>query len=450
MVSTPAQGIKVFLGILNGIPVLRTTMIGEITQAMAGSEVTIAGWVHEVRELGKLTFMLVRDRTGIVQVVAKSGATEPAVKAAMSLPKESVVKVTGTVKLSKEARSGYEIVPKEVVDLNPLSAIIPFEVTGKVPAELDVRLDHRYIDMRRLETTAVFNIESTILRSFREVLTGLGFMEIRTPSIVKEATEGGTELFGVDYFESKAYLAQSPQLYKQMAVIGGLDRVFIITPVFRAEKSNTTYHLTESTQMDIEIGFANADDAIDILKKVVTGILKGVKERNAADLEILGVKGFDVPEITEVTYNELIDRIRADGTEIKSGDDISRKEEDMVRRLYGDAVVVRKFPASLRAFYSMPSPDNAELTESYDFIYKGLEICSGAQRIHKPEMLVESLERKGLDPEDFKSYVDAFRCGAPPHAGWSIGLERLAMRITGVSNIRECSLFPRDRKRLTP
>lgn len=416
---------------------------------MDGKEVTLSGWVHEVRELGKMTFLLLRDITGIAQVIGKKGVVADSLMYQMSLPKESVVRIVGTVKANPEAKSGFEIAIMEIENLNPISAKIPFEVTGKVPVEMDVRLNYRYIDLRRQQTEAIFKIESTILSSFREILLGRRFLEIRTPSIVAEATEGGSELFPVQYFESKAFLAQSPQLYKQLAVIGGLDRVFAITPVFRAEKSNDVYHLNEVTQMDIEMAFADHQDVISILIEAVTGIIKEVKAKNAKDLEILNVN-LEVPEAKVVTYTEVVEALKVKSAGIKFGDDFTREDEKMINDLYGDAVVVTEYPGSIRAFYSMPNDKNPELSNSFDFIYKGMEISSGAQRIHLPELLIEAIKKKGMDPKSFDFYVNAFRCGAPPHAGWSIGLERLAMKITGMDNIRECALFPRDRKRLTP
>ncbi len=416
---------------------------------MDGKEVTLSGWVHEVRELGKMTFLLLRDFTGIVQVIAKKGIAEDSLMDQMSLPKESVVKIVGTVKANQEAKGGFEILIKEIENLNPISAKIPFEVTGKVPVDLDVRLNYRYIDLRRQQTEAIFKIESTILSSFRDMLLGKHFLEVRTPSIVAEATEGGSELFSVQYFESKAFLAQSPQLYKQLAVIGGLDRVFTITPVYRAEKSNDVYHLNEITQMDIEMAFADHQDAISILIEAVTSIIKEVKAKNAKDLEMLNVN-LEVPETKVITYDDAIGAMKAKSSSIKFGDDFTREDEKMINEIYGDAVVVTEYPKSIRAFYSMPNDKNPELSNSFDFIYKGMEISSGAQRIHLPELLIEAIKKKGMDPKPFDFYINAFRCGAPPHAGWSIGLERFAMKITGMDNIRECALFPRDRKRLTP
>lgn len=428
---------------------MRTNFIGELSASMSGKEVTLAGWVHEVRELGSMTFLLLRDSTGIVQVIGKKGSADDSVIKKMSLPKESVVVVTGTVQANKEAKKGFEIAVKKLENVNPLSTGIPFEVTGKVPADLDVRLNNRHIDLRRMQTSAVFKIESTVLWAFRDEFTKRGFTEIRTPSIVAEATEGGTDLFPVQYFESKAYLAQSPQLYKQLAIIGGMDRVFIVTPVFRAEKSNTVYHLTESTQMDIEVGFADHDDVIEMLGTAVVDIVKAVRKRNADELDTLGVE-LKVPQPKVITYAEAIDKLAEAGLSAKYGEDLTREGERKLGELYGDAVIVKEYPTAIRAFYSRPNDKNPELSNSFDLIYKGMEISSGAQRIHQPEMLIEAIKKKGMDPKGFEFYVNAFRCGAPPHAGWSIGLERIAMQITASQNIREAAMFPRDRKRLTP
>jgi len=428
---------------------LRTHFVNELNAGMPEQEVTIAGWVHEVRELGGITFLLLRDSTGIVQVTASKKVSKEIAKS-LSLPKESVISITGTIKANKEARNGFEIVPKLVVNLNPLSAKIPFEITGKVPAELPVRLNHRYIDLRRQQSTAIFKIQSTILKAFVEFFASKQFTEIRTPSIVREATEGGSDLFKMNYFGEDAYLSQSPQLYKQLAIIGGLDRVFMVVPVFRAEKSNTTYHLTESTQMDIEISFADHNDAITLLADSLTYILKNVKRNNKQELKILGIEDLKIPTVNILNYSGLIPNLNSKGSKMMFGDDLTKEDEKLISELYGDAVVIKEYPRAIRAFYSMPNKENPELSNSFDLVYKGIEICSGAQRIHLPDLLTESIKRHGMNPESFLFYINAFRCGAPPHAGWSIGLERLTMAITNSDNIRECSMFPRDRFRLTP
>lgn len=429
-----------------------THNISELNKSKNGEEVTLAGWVHEVRELSGIKFLLLRDSTGIVQVIGKKGVVSEDVMKAMSLPKESVIQVVGTIKHNKEAKLGFEIIPKKIVNLNPLSAPIPFEVTGKVDADMDVRLNYRYIDLRRLETRAIFKIESTIVNTFINACIDKGFVHIRTPSIVGETTEGGTDLFSIDYFERKAYLAQSPQLYKQLAVIGGLGKVFTVIPVFRAEKSNTTYHLNESTQMDIEVAFADHDDVIAILSDMIVKIIKSVKKENEHELTMLGAK-LEVPKVKVVTYSEAVDAINSydtKGSAMIFGDDFNREHEKAIEKIYGDAVIVKNYPKAVRAFYSMPDENDGKLTKSFDLIYKGLEVVSGAQRIHLPDVLIKALKDKGLDPKDFEPYINAMRCGAPPHAGWSLGLERVTMAITGAENIRECSMFPRDRKRLTP
>ncbi len=427
----------------------RTHYIKEIGPEMDGKEVVLAGWVHEVRNIGKIVFILLRDHTGIVQIIGKEGAVSDEIIKAMSLPKESVISVRGIVKKNEQAKIGFEIVPSQISNVNPLQSTIPFEVTGKVPAEIDVRLDYRYIDLRRLETTAIFNIESTILNSFRTILIKEGFEEIRTPSLVEAATEGGADLFSVEYFEKQAFLAQSPQLYKQLAVIGGMDRVFMVTPVFRAEKHNTVYHLNEITQMDAEMGFADHNDAILMLKKVTRGIIRDVIKKNPEDLKRLNVELKD-EKIKEITYKKAVAKLNSQGVKIEYGEDFSREHEAALSKIFGDLLIVRDYPAAIRAFYSMPNEKDPELSNSFDLIYKGLEICSGAQRIHQPSILVDSIKKHGMNPDNFDFYVNAFRQGAPPHAGWSIGLERLTMKLTGMQNIRECALFPRDRVRLKP
>ncbi|MDE1762200.1 MAG: aspartate--tRNA(Asn) ligase [Candidatus Micrarchaeota archaeon] len=428
---------------------LRTHYVSELSPDMEGKEVKIAGWVHEVRNIGKISFMLVRDHTGIVQVTAKvEDLGEEAVKATQ-MPRESVVLVEGIVKSNKQSKLGFEIIPKKIVNLNPLEMAIPFDVTGKVPAELDTRLNHRHIDLRRIETTAIFNIESTVLSSFRSILTKQKFQEIRSPTIVDAATEGGAELFAVKYFERMVYLAQSPQLYKQLAVIGGMDRVFMILPVFRAEKFDTPFHLNESTQMDVEMGFADHNDAIKVLVKVASGIVGDVIKKNQRDLELLGHKLEKVKPVV-LTYKKALDKLNANGHKIEFGQDFSREHENALQSMYGDMLVVKEYPTAIRAFYSMPNQKHPEISNSYDLLYKGLEISSGAQRIHIPKLLEKAIADRGMNPANFEFYLNAFKEGAPPHAGWSIGLERFTMKLAGVQNIREASMFPRDRGRVVP
>ncbi|NYZ76630.1 aspartate--tRNA(Asn) ligase [Candidatus Micrarchaeota archaeon] len=430
---------------------LRTHYACDVKPGMKGEKISLAGWVHEVRDLGKVKFLILRDRTGLVQVTGKKGVTDDAVLDKMSLVKESVVRIIGTVREEKQARGGVELSPIEIVDLNPVEVKIPFEVTGKVPADLDVRLNHRQIDMRRMETSAVFRVKSQMLRSFRERLCQLGFTEINPPCIVSAATEGGTELFPVEYFEKKAFLAQSPQLYKQLAVIGGMDKIFMTTPVFRAEKHNTTTHLNELISLDIEMGFADHNDAMNVLEDVMKHITSDVLGSCPEELKLLGAK-LEVPEKVEKhTYTEVVELLNKHGEKMTWGADFNREQESKAAELLGESIFfITEWPTKSRAFYSMPKEDDPKVCNAYDLMYGGLEIASGAQRIHLPKLLVEQLTSRGLDLKEFDFYVNAFKMGAPPHAGWAIGAERLAMKLCNRDNIRECALFPRDRSRLTP
>ncbi|MCX6772417.1 MAG: aspartate--tRNA(Asn) ligase, partial [Candidatus Micrarchaeota archaeon] len=275
--------------------------------------------------------------------------------------------------------------------------------------------------------------------------------ELQTPCIVEAATEGGADVFKVQYFEKDAYLVQSPQLYKQLAVIGGQDKVFMTVPVFRAEKHNTLTHLNEATQMDIEAGFITPNEAIDYLESFTLHCLASVKKNCAEELQILG-RDLQVPtSIPRHTYTQLVDKLNAAGTAFTWGDDFSRETEAKLTEILGHSTYfITEWPTAIRAFYSMPTDADPKICHAYDLNYEGLEISSGAQRVHKPEILIQQLKSRGLDPAQFDFYVNAFRVGAPPHCGWSIGLDRFTMKVCGLHNIREAVLFPRDRVRVKP
>ncbi len=426
---------------------LRTHYVNQITPDLFGKSVTVAGWVHEIRNFGNLTFVILRDQSGLIQITLKKGVTAPELfETTSKLVKETAIVCTGLVNPTPKAAIGRELTPTSLEVIGPVLKQVPFEVTGKVPADLDVRLDHRFIDLRRLETTAVFKIRSAAQRAFREKLLELSFQEITTPCIVASSTEGGTDLFSVKYFEKQAFLAQSPQLYKQLAVMGGMDKVFMVSPVFRAEKHNTTQHLNEITQMDAEMGFADDEDALNVLEVVFLYVLASVKKNCVDELKTLGVEVADYKEIPRFTYDHVLDALAKKGVKMKGGEDFSKEVEQKIPDALGtDLFFITRWPTACRAFYSMPVEGDESKCKAYDLVYKGLEIASGAQRIHKPDLLIKQLKAKDLHPS-----IDAFRYGAVPHAGWSIGLERLTQKLTNRENIRECALFPRDRTRLTP
>src|SRR3989338_9700481 len=428
----------------------RTHYVADAKSAV-NSEVTIAGWVHEVRDLGKLKFVQVRDRTGIIQVTAKKGDADPAVMEKMSVPKETVVSVRGRVVASNLAGAGCELIPLDFTVLNHISMKVPFEVTGKVPAELDVRLDLRSVDLRTKNTAAIFSIRSQIAASFREAARKLGCVEIHPPCIVEAATEGGTDLFHVQYFEKDAYLVQSPQLYKQLCVIGGMDKVFMTVPVFRAEKHNTLSHLNEALQMDVELGFITHEEAVDALETVVLQCLKKVKKECDEELKTLKRELIVPSSIPRHTYTGLVEKLNQGNGEFKWGNDFSMETEAQLAQVLGySTFFITEWPSDIRAFYSQPSEENPKICHAYDLNYESLEIASGAQRAHRPEVLISQLKKRGLNTSDFEFYINAFRVGAHPHARWSIGLDRLTMKVCGLHNIREAVLFPRGRVRVKP
>jgi aspartyl-tRNA synthetase len=302
------------------------------------------------------------------------------------------------------------------------------------------------LDFHRERTQAIFKVQNEISNGFREHFYKRGFIEMQPPCIISAASEGGTELFPVQYFEKKAFLAQSPQLYKQMLACS-MEKTFMITPVWRAEKHNTTRHINEIRQMDIECAFTNQMQVMKELEEVIAYIIKRVIENCKAELDLLGVK-LKVPKGVYLSYEEAIQKVGG-----KIGEDFTPEQERKLCDMYpGDLVFTYSWPSSIKPFYIMPKDEDskAKVSEGFDALYGGVEICSGGQRIHIPGLLIERLKVKGLNPKSFESYIDSFKFGAPPHAGWSVGLERLTQMVCGLDNVKEATMFPRDRERLTP
>ncbi len=411
-------------------------------------EVELAGWAKNVRALGKIKFIVLKDMSGEIQITAVDEEVEKKIFEQMDkVTKESVIYVKGIVKDSKQAPGGKEVVPKELVVINKAEELLPIDISEFSKTELPKRLDFRFLDLHRKRIQAIFKIQNVISNSFREHFYKKGFLEIQPPCIIGAASEGGTELFAVQYFEKKAYLAQSPQLYKQM-VACSMEKVFTITPVWRAEKHNTTRHINEIRQMDIEMAFCNQMQVMKEEEEAVVHMVKSVLEKCKAELEILGVKDLKVPKGIYLDYETAIKQ--AGG---KVGEDFTPEQEIKLCALYpGDLVFTHSWPASIKPFYIMPKDEKADAkySEGFDALYMGVEISSGGQRIHLPELLTEKIKAKGLNPKNFKDYIDSFRYGAPPHAGWSIGLERITQKICGLDNVKEATMFPRDRDRLTP
>jgi len=422
---------------------MERTYIKEIFEKGKEEKVLVKGWVHETRALGKVSFLLVRDVTGIIQVVATKDNSE---FKKMNQSRENVISVSGKVVKSKQAPGGYELAPEKIEVIAEAEQPLPIDVSDFSKTELPKRLDYRFLDLHRRRTQAIFKIQSEISMSFREFFKNKGFMEVHLPSIISAASEGGTELFPVQYFEKKAFLAQSPQLYKQMLACS-VEKVFTITPVWRAEKHNTIRHLNESRQMDIEMAFSNQMEVMKELEEVVKYIISKVLENCKKELETLGVK-LKVPEAVYLSYEEAIKKVKG-----KIGEDFCPEEEKKLCEMYPNSIVfTHSWPSSIKPFYIMPKGEkkDSKVSEGFDALYNGVEISSGGQRIHIPKLLIERLKMKKMDPKNFEAYINSFRYGAPPHAGWSIGLERLTTLMLGLDNIREGCLFPRDRDRLVP
>ncbi len=428
---------------------MRTHYSGEIKPEMDGKKVSVAGWVRTLREHGGLKFLILSDRSGNIQITIKKGVTSDSViEKVASLGKEDVVSFSGVVKKNKQAPNSVEIMPEKIEILNKSQTPLPLDF--KVKAGLDKRLDYKFLDTRRPEVRAIFRIKDVIQRSFVRYLEKEGFILVNTPVIVAAATEGGTNLFPISYFEKEAFLGQSPQLYKQMLMASGLDKVIIVTPVFRAEEHDTSFHLNETTQMDIELAFVEDESyALKYMSEVVTYIYKQVIKECEAELKLLG-RELKVPKkIKQMTYDQAVKIVNKSGIKMEWGEDFTPEAQRKLNEKHG-ILITTKWPTDLRAFYSMPEPDNEKICRAYDMIIDGIEVCSGAQRIHKYDELVKEMKRRKMVPENFEFYLNAFKYGMPPHAGWSFGLERLTMVISGTKNIRECMLFPRDRNRLTP
>lgn len=430
----------------------RTKYASEISDTDFEKEVTVAGWIQDIRNLGGIAFVLLRDRTGVLQVTTiKKHHGKDFFKKITTLPRESVLMIKGKVQPNDQVASGFEILPSELKVLATAKTPLPLGVVDKVDADMDTRLDARFIDLRKEEISAIFKIRSTILKAVREVFDKEGFIEVHTPKIVATATEGGTALFPTQYFEKKAYLNQSPQLYKQMLMATGFDKVYEIGPAFRAEEHDTTRHLNEFTSIDIEMAFSDEEDAMGILERCVYNAILKTRESNENEMRILGAD-IDIPALPfqRVTYSECLDIIKKGGFEMEWGEDFPMEAMKILGERIPDFFFITQWPTKSKPFYTQPFEEEPEICRGFDLQYKEKEITSGAQRVSDVELLKKRLEEQNLNPSDFKFYLDAFEYGIPPHSGWGLGAERLTMILTGMQNIRECVLFPRDRKRLVP
>ena len=429
----------------------RTHYSADIGPQIDGQEVVVFGWVHEIRDLGGLRFLILQDKTGQLQItIHRHKVASDVVEKAESLQKQYTIGIKGTVKKMGKAPRGAEIVPTEMRIFSTSQQPLPLDITGRTKAEIDVRLDARVLDLRQEENQAIFRVQHAVLDAARSFLSKRGFMEVFTPRIIVSATEGGSALFPVAYFTREAFLAQSPQLYKEQLILD-FEEVFEIGPFFRAEESHTRRHLSEFISMDIEKAFANAEDVMKILEELIHHISKDVALKCERELELLG-HTIKVPEVPfkRLTYNKILEELEIEKIHIPWGEDIPTTAYRALGKLHPYYYFITDWPTKTKAFYIQPKDGNPELSEGFDLMWHWVELSSGGTRIHSKDLLMKRLTEQGLSPESFKTHLQTFDYGMPPHAGWGLGLARLIMVLTGVKNIREVVLFPRDQFRLTP
>ena len=432
---------------------IRSYYSTDVPEEEFGKKITVAGWVEDIRNLGSIAFVILRDKKGTLQVTLLKKENPEVFSSFNEISRESVVSVTGLCQKSDKARNGYEILPDEYQLLSRAEIPLPLGIVDKVDAELETRLDNRFIDLRKSEVQAIFTIRSQVIGAVHEFLRSEQFEEVHTPKIIGTSSEGGTDVFKVSYFNRDAFLAQSPQLYKQMLMATGIDRVYEIAWYFRAEEHNTRRHLNESTAVDVEMAFIDSEeDVMSILERLVQSMWKKASIMKNS-LEILG-KELEVPDLPfpRVKYDDVITLLEKNGSEINWGYDLGTEDERLLGQIMkeqGDEFYfITKYPLEAKPFYTMPFEEKHSC--GFDLECKGVELASGSQRIHDVELLKKRIEALGLKVDDFDSYLHGFRYGMPPHGGFGFGLERFMMELLDIQNIRECILFPRDRTRLYP
>ncbi|PJB96860.1 MAG: aspartate--tRNA(Asn) ligase [Nitrosopumilales archaeon CG_4_9_14_0_8_um_filter_34_10] len=435
--------IKTELGTLR-----RSHYSNELNPSMNGTEVTVMGWILTIRGHGNISFATLRDKNGDIPIVAKKGDCPDELREKLSILKvHSSIAITGKVKSSEKAPTGFEIIPTELRVFSDVEKIPPFEPLAKTVKNIDTRLEVRPIDLRRKPLQHIFNARSLVLKSIRDYFYQQNFTEINTPKMIATATEGGAALFPIFYYNKEAFLAQSPQLYKEQLTMS-FEKVFEIAPIFRAEPSRTNRHLAEAISIDLEESFVDYNDVMNRIEDIIKISIKSVRDyaKNNTDVE------FIIPPIPEniprYSYDELVEKMQKAGAKTEWGDDLypSNLKKIGVEGFY----FIKDWPLGPKPFYVKDSKTNPKISESFDLMFGDLELASGSTRIEKRHELEERMKNKGMKTDAFEYHLGAFDYGVPPHAGCGIGLERLMMALTGTENIRDVTFYPRDVDRLTP
>ncbi len=426
----------------------RSHYSNEITPSMDGDSVTVMGWVLTIRGHGNITFATIRDQNDSISIIAKKGDCPDEIREKISsLKPHSSIAISGKVKSSDKAPGGFEIIPSEIRVFSQVEKIPPFEPTAKTVKNIETRLEVRPIDLRRNSLQHIFKVRSLVLKAIRDYFHSQKFLEINTPKMIATATEGGAALFPIFYYNKEAFLAQSPQLYKEQLTMS-FEKVFEIAPIFRAEPSRTNRHLAEAISIDLEEAFVDYNDVMNRIEEIIKISINVVSEyvKDNPDAE------FNTPEIPEnipqYSYDDLVDKMQKAGAKTEWGDDLYPSN---LKKIGLDGFYfIKDWPLAPKPFYVKDSKSNPKVSESFDLMFGDLELSSGSTRIEKRNELAERMKNKGMKTDAFEYHLGAFDYGVPPHAGCGIGLERLIMALTGTENIRDTTFYPRDVDRLTP
>lgn len=432
----------------------RTHYSYEVSSSLNDREVVIMGWISAIRDHGNIRFIMIRDMYDDTQVIAKkSECSERLFEQIRQIKEHTTLAIRGKVKSQGKAPNGAEVIPLELKIFSIATKAAPFLVQSKISSVgIDTRLNLRAIDLRRNVLRSIFHIRHTALNAIREFFVRKGFIEVNTPKMIATATEGGAALFPIFYYDREAFLAQSPQLYKEQLTMA-FENVFEIGPIFRAEPSRTNRHLSEAISIDVEKAFVDYNDIMTLLENMIAYIIESVKKKNKNDLDCLHLEFPDIKlPFPKYPYSTLIDQLQDLGERIGWGDDLSPQAmknlpDDKMNGFY----FVTDWPTSIKPFYVKPKSTGSDrVCESFDLMYGSLEISSGSTRINRKNELLERMKKQGLDTQQFDFHLRVFDYGIPPHAGFGMGLERLLMAITAIDNIRDVTLYPRDIDRLTP
>ena len=424
----------------------RTHLIEDLNSSMEGQDVVFGGWIVDLRKLGKMAFLTIRDVTGMCQVIVKGDS----MNLLEGLNRQSVVRITGKVQASKAKDFDFEIAASEIQVLAKAEYPLPIDPIGRLESDIDNRLNSRALDMRNQKTASIFKLRHHVLSSIRETLSEEKFIEITTPKIIGSASEGGANLFGLDYFGNQAYLAQSPQLYKEQMTIG-LERVFEISGFYRAEKSHTGRHLSEFTSVDIEAAFMDYTDVMNVLEKLIIDVFRKTSEKCKIEQEHIGNQ-IKVPDSSfeRITYSQALDELKNNDIKLEFGDDLMDSHLRTLGNNHPEFYFLTDWPMKLKPFYIHEKDDDPTLSRSFDLQHGYLELSSGGRRLHDPEQLKARLKEQELDPANFTDHLESFGWGMPPHSRWGLGLDRLMTVLIGIDNVREVVLYPRDPDRLKP